>query len=999
MFRKYFILVMLMGWTVFCVIIGGLKYSYCKEHHKEHFFNVAKMSFQKDVAYRKWFASHDGVYVPITDKTLPNPYLSHIKNRDVTTKDGQKLTLINPSYMTRKVLEQNQEIYGYGAHITGLTPLNPKNHPDDWEKKVLTRLSKTKKNSPVSEFVAGEMISDFRYMQPFQVKKSCLKCHFKYKVGEVHCGLSVTIPKEDILKSHNQNINETILVLWILWLIGTFVIFYLTKKILSLFNNLEISKNKEVTVKDKKLSLAVSAAGIGTWEYNLITEVAIYDEEWCNMLGYALREVETNMLFWEKLIHSEDMSMIKDARNKHLQGDTEYYEAGYRCKHKNGHWIWIFSKGRIIEWNKKEEPVKIIGIHLNISKQKEMEKELIEAKEKAELANVAKSDFLANMSHEIRTPMNGLIGTAEILKTISNDRKILRYAHLLSDSSSALLTILNDIIDYSKIESGRIRLEKTPFDLLEIIENVSDLLSIKTQDTDVELIVKYPSNKLLAFIGDSLRIRQCLTNLLGNAVKFTHEGHIIIETIIRKVDDTKANIFIKVSDTGIGIGEEQKKHIFNKFAQADASTTRKYGGSGLGLTITKKLVELMGGSLEVESTLGKGSCFTMNFHLEVKEYTAKYKDLSNIKILSVEDNSISQEVLKEYCEHRNAFFVGASNPDDGLRAVRTQEFDLILMDHKLPSMTGIELSKIIKKDNNTKNIPIILLTSIHCQQEELDDLFIEVIQKPIRFSMLDTIIFNIVKNVKENTLVKRTKPSFNVNILIVDDVKSNLIIAEAQFSHYKCNINTATNGLDAIEKFKENKYDIIFMDYMMPELDGCQTTKRIRDIEEQEKLEQIPIIALTGKGMDDEKKEFKDCGMNDCIIKPLLDEKIYAILSKYCNKHESKSSEMKLISNTKQFDVILNLNKQNPDLIDLTVKDGDYLIKQLDSAITDIDYDVIKNSSHSLKSIFKTLGCDSIADIAINIEASNKDLENVKKQYPKLISNWDLVKKEIETLV
>jgi len=503
-----------------------------KYNTKKLAHNGAEAFFKQVVLSRAWNAGHGGVYVPITETIQPNPYLK-VKNRDIVSTNGIRLTKINPAYMTRQISEIAQEANDVQFHITSLNPIRPANKAVKWETSALKSFENGEKD--FGEFaLLGNHHKVYRYMAPLLTKESCLKCHAKqgYKVGDIRGGISVTIP----FPERNSP--------WIIW--SSHILALILGLIGLLFSGIKLHKKSlEIKKKNKDLDIAL---------------------------------------------------------------------------------------------------------------------------QKAEKASKAKSEFLANMSHEIRTPLNGVIGFSELLSNTDLTPLQEQYLKNTNTSAHSLMGIINDILDFSKIEAGKLELEKIRTDIIELIEDTSDIMRYQVSTKDIELLVNFNHDMPRYAIVDPIRLRQILVNLLNNAVKFTDKGEIELKVTFTKVKDNIGVFGFSVRDTGIGISNEQKKKLFKAFSQADSSTTRKFGGTGLGLTISNKLAKKMGGEIKLKSVPGKGTTFFFDITTEFDSgEKSAYSDLKHIKrILIVDDNDNNRMILEHTLKHWN---IESISCDCGLSAL------------------------------------------------------------------------------------------------------------------------------------------------------------------------------------------------------------------------------------------------------------------------------------------------------------------------------------------
>ena len=816
-------------------------------------------------------------------------------------------------------------------------------------------------------------------------------------------------------------------------------------------------KQSENALRDSeaRLSEAQKLARLGTWSWDVEKDVVTWSEELYDMLGMDLGQPTPTYQTLPGFYSSESWERLSQAVQVSMeQGGS--YDLEVDMVRPDGGVVHTSTRGQAVK-DKSGKVVRLYGTVWNITERKEAEwalqasrqslretlvsleervaertRELAVARDTAEAATRAKSDFLAIMSHEIRTPLNAVIGMTSLLMDTELTPAQQEFASTIRTSGDALLAIINDILDFSKIEAGRIELEKRAFDLHECVENAISLLLDERMQKGLELTYMIDPQVPVAILGDETRLRQILLNLLSNAIKFTDSGEISITVNDLKTDELPLHeLHFSVRDTGLGIPSNRADQLFHSFSQLDSSTTRKYGGTGLGLAISKRLAELMGGAMWVESEgiKGKGSTFHFTIHVMQAEKPMRAPhvtqvDIRNQRVLIVDDNTSSLRVLSLQTHAWGMDYESTDDPAEALEWIRKgHPYDIALIDRQMSEMDGITLAKEIRKLRAENELPLILIGSIRSDITE-DGLFSAQLLKPVRPSQLYDTLTSILSRNDVSPEDNATKPKsvfdpdmakrLPLHILLAEDHITNQKLALYTLEKLGYRADVASNGLEVLDALERQEYDVILMDMQMPEMDGLETTRLIRG--RSAGFCQPRIIAMTANVTTDDRQACFDAGMNDYLAKPIRVEELVAVLNK--TKHPvgrksepvpgsqlqniaiKESSFQKTAITTLDSSAMTQLLKlvggdkgKYFALIDSFLEETPMLLQSLRKAVELGDMKLLHRTSHTLKSTSMDFGAYKLSKLGQEIELLSKtnSMEGITEQLQHVEMEFALV--------
>lgn len=662
-----------------------------------------------------------------------------------------------------------------------------------------------------------------------------------------------------------------------------------------------------------RLQSILATSNEGFWWVNNDAVTLSVNDAMCKILGRPAEKILGRTVF--EFLDAKNILIMKEQLRLRAVGETGVYEIAV-SRPDGSNVPCLFHATPF--YDKNGIKTGSFAMVTDIIDRKRMEVELIEARNKAESATRAKGDFLANMSHEIRTPMNAILGMAHLALKTDLTPTQRDYLNKIQLSANSLLGVINDILDFSKIEAGKLSMESISFNLDEVLENLATLMTVKAQEKEgIEILFSTDANVPRSLVGDPLRLSQILTNLLNNAVKFTEHGEIVVSAELFEMGTYRAEIKFAVRDTGIGMTEEQMAHLFTPFTQADASITRKYGGTGLGLTISQRIVEMMGGRIWVESAPGVGSTFffTAVFGLGLEESRLCHlppPDLRGIKALVVDDNPTSREIFQKMLESFTFKVTLAASGEEGLneieKSIGKRPYDIVVMDWKMPGIDGFEAARRIRQDSGLAKVPVIVLVSAYGRAEimwraeaaGLDAFLIKPISPSVMF---DTLMQALTKDTpREFAPFKHKDQALEVlkglegaRVLIVEDNEINQQVAMEILASAGMVVSLASNGQEALDALQANRYDALLMDVQMPVMDGYTATRIIR---RDMRFKALPIIAMTAHAMAGDQEKSAAAGMNDHITKPIDPEQLYAVLARWISASPAPAEEARVTETT-----------------------------------------------------------------------------------------------------
>ena len=741
---------------------------------------------------------------------------------------------------------------------------------------------------------------------------------------------------------------------------------------------------------EEKFRTIIETTPDGYYEVDRSGNFTFFNDSMCNILGYTREEIsDMNQL---DLLDESNSQKLKDAFKKVLDSGNPVTSLAWTLSDKSRSLRFAESSVSLIK-DPKGNPIGFGGFIRDVT-QRQRAEVMYRAKLAAEAASRTKSEFLASMSHEIRTPLNAIIGLVELMLTSDLPPDQREDLDVVKSSAYSLLSIINNILDFSKIEAGKLDFEQTPFNFRQFMDESLKIMGMKSHEKGIELAYRIAPGMPGRLLGDPVRLRQVLLNLVDNAIKFTDHGEVVVYVAAQSQTNFEVVLHISVVDTGIGIPKERQRSIFGAYNQGEPTTLRRYGGTGLGLAVSAQLVDLMGGNIKLKSQPSQGSRFRFTARLMIQQDgetpspESAHPDLAGLKVLVVDDNESARNITVEILEGMQIRAIAAAGAAEARElftrsGAENANFDLILIDSDMPETSGFELAEWIVKQQASDAAIILLLTFPHLKRKaELEDLGIRAgIVKPFGAVELESTVLSTLGLDKPDTdrsaetLIKDVPtPSRSLDILVAEDTPFNQKFIQRLLDRWNHRATLVGNGREALEALKKHSYDVVLMDVQMPQLNGLEATRAIR-VDEQETRSHIPIIAMTAHAIKGDRERCLEAGMDEYVSKPIDSDKLFdaiETLTRDPGNHETQAGSALLMDTEmllKAFDGDWEFLE---DVVEVFLSDYPNLLEIIRQASADNNSDALMRAAHSLKGMLKNFQADSAAEVAFGLEQKGK---------------------------
>ena len=923
------VLILMVLWTAVLIVSLRFGLKETEENAAAQALAQARTAVEIGTMYRLWVDEQQGIYIDIEDPhTLPHTPTD--LELHATTHDGTLLTRIVAVDMTRLVYASRAPESGLLVRIVSNHPLGPENVPDEWEAKALANLRQGS-TGPVTAMVETENRKYLRLFSPMTESEHGF--HPGREPGDLYSGVSVSVPMAPLLAAANSTTRFLVMSHIVFWSIGLVVMILggaslrtrvrqrdqAVDELQSLTGELErrvTERTASLRLRQRQLHSFMDNTEAGAYLKNERHEFVLVNPRMSAILGAPADQLlgSTGYPFlrpataW-KVVELEQR-VVREGRAVELHDLFDMAD-------KEGGRIFSLSIFPVLNPDGRLEGTG--GILVDVTERHSLEKDLVEAKNAAEKASLAKSAFLANISHEIRTPLNGVIGMADLMLRTDLTPDQASMAATIKNAGDSLLVVLNDVLDLSKIEAGKMRLDPRPFSLRDLIFDAVKGLAPIARTKRLEIIVNISPETPDGLSGDGIRLRQILLNLVSNALKFTNQGEVTIT--VRVLDRLAAGetagaerpdeglgsgrervrLRFSVQDTGIGIAPEKRKVIFEAFEHADTSTTRNYGGTGLGLAISFRLASMMDSRLCLESEVDRGSTFWFDAEFPIIAEAAALRPqidpeaFAGFSVLLVDDNEINRKIVMEQLRAWNLAGRQAAGVDEALSLLAAaaeagRPFSLVLSDLQMPGKDGVALLKAMKSDPTAENIPVVLLSSVNLPEDGLDGLsFAANLVKPVRPLELMRAIATALgiwerfdsADLSAGLAAEASQTSARrLSVLLTEDMEMNQVVAVRMLEELGHQVTVAPDGAQALNLLRGQTFDLIFMDIQMPVMDGLETTANLRRLELEQGRPHTPVVAMTAHALKGDREKFLALGLDDYLTKPILMNELAALIDR-----------------------------------------------------------------------------------------------------------------------
>jgi PAS domain S-box-containing protein len=779
--------------------------------------------------------------------------------------------------------------------------------------------------------------------------------------------------------------------------------------VLALLTDITEREQSEAALRksEERFQLIARATNDTVWDWDLLTNRVWWNEGIRTVFGYSADAVLHDGHWWDQHIHPEDRDQIIAGMRRVIAGGEQFWSAEYRYRRADGCYADVFDRAYVMH-DPAGKPVRMIGAMMDITERKRVEKELARARDEALESVRLKSEFLANISHEVRTPLNGIIGMTVLLQDSELSPEQHGFVETIKNSSEALLVIINDILDFSKMEAGKLQFETLDFDLPSTVENTIEMLADRAERKHIELVLLIHPDVPPRLRGDPARLRQVLTNLVVNAIKFTERGEVVVRVAVEQENDSHVTLGFTVKDTGVGIPPAALPYLFQAFSQADGSTTRKYGGTGLGLAISKQIVEMMGGQIGVESTLGEGSTFWFTIRLLKQEEARPTQPspavLAGLRVLISDSRESNRQLLAQHATGLGLRATAVATGQETLEALRAgiaeeQPYALAVIDLQMADTDGLSLARTIKADRILAKTRLLLLT---WRTSRNDTAILRaagigaVLIKPIKQQQLQEKLASLMtapsphetrfwlggRSGKDRPrLLKRAELARPIHALVAEDNPINQRVAVALLEKLGYQAEAVANGREVLQALEHVAYEIILMDCQLPELDGFATTREIRRREQAsgDPSRHVHIIAMTAFALRGAREECLAAGMDDYISKPVRLESLTDALGKITARLIAEAGQKRASApavsalDAAALEHLKHMEqpgKPSPaaELMELFLRDTPGALKEMEMAATRYDSSTLETAAHRLRGCAATLGASTFARLCGEIE-------------------------------